>query len=107
CHAGAPTLASRTRTDLPDGLIFRNRVKSFSEKYFALSECRITGMVAAVPHPHEGRFAIVTDVGRGMRWPHGVARICAAGTLRHIPSAVMPRACGASSIPEAFRLNSL
>jgi hypothetical protein len=23
----------------------------------------------AVPHPQEGRIAIVTDVGRGMRWP--------------------------------------
>ena len=24
--------------------------------------------VPRVPHPQEGRFAIVTDVGRGMRW---------------------------------------
>jgi len=25
-------------------------------------------MIRAVLHPHEGRFAIVTDVGCGMRW---------------------------------------
>jgi len=29
-------------------------------------------MVRAVPHPHEGRFAIVTDVGSGMRWPRWI-----------------------------------
>jgi hypothetical protein len=27
-----------------------------------------------VPHPHEGRFAIVTDVGSGMRWPRCIIR---------------------------------
>jgi hypothetical protein len=27
-----------------------------------------------VPHPHEGRFAIVTDVGSGMRWTRCVTR---------------------------------
>jgi hypothetical protein len=25
-------------------------------------------VIPIVPHPHEGRFAIVTNVGRGMRW---------------------------------------
>jgi hypothetical protein len=28
-------------------------------------------VIPAVPHPHEGRFAIVTNVGRGMRWTLG------------------------------------
>jgi hypothetical protein len=48
---------------LPDELISRNRVNPSPKKYFALSEPQITGMVAAVPRPLEGRFAVVTDVG--------------------------------------------
>jgi hypothetical protein len=38
--------ARRTRTDLPDGLIFRNHVKPSREKYFAFSEAQIRRMVA-------------------------------------------------------------
>jgi hypothetical protein len=33
---------------------------------------QITTMLPHVPHPHEGRFAIVTDVGSGMRWTRRV-----------------------------------
>jgi hypothetical protein len=29
---------------------------------------QITGLSRAIPFPIEGRFAIVTDVGFGMRW---------------------------------------
>jgi hypothetical protein len=29
---------------------------------------QITTMLLRIPHLHEGRFAIVTDVGSGMRW---------------------------------------
>src|SRR6185437_1396525 len=54
--------------DLPVGLIFRNRVNPSQEKYFALPEDKIGRMVHAVPSPREGRYAIVTSVGRGMRW---------------------------------------
>jgi len=39
---------------LPKIFLFR-----FSEKY---------DLLRAVPFPYEGRFAIVTSVGRGMRW---------------------------------------
>ena len=56
------------RADLPDGLIFRIPVNPSVEKYFALSEDGITCMPHPVPHPSEGRIAIVTDVGCGMRW---------------------------------------
>ena len=59
---------SRIPTDLPVGLIFRIRVKRLREKYFAFSEAKIRCMVRPVPHPSEGRIAIVTDVGCGMRW---------------------------------------
>jgi hypothetical protein len=55
-------------SDLPDGLIFRIHVKPISQKYFALSEAKIRCMDFVVPPPQEGRIAIVTDVGSGMRW---------------------------------------
>ena len=56
---------SRTQTDLPDELIFRNRVKPSIEKYFALSEGRIRRMVRAVPPPHEGRSRSSRTLGAG------------------------------------------
>jgi hypothetical protein len=54
-------------TDLPDGLIFRIRVKWPREKYFAFPEIKI-GLYAAPSRALEGRIAIVTNVERGMRW---------------------------------------
>src|SRR5215470_11099035 len=42
-----------------------------------ISSCavgQITTMLPRVSLPQEGRFAIVTDVGSGMRWPRGVIR---------------------------------
>jgi hypothetical protein len=50
-------------------LHFRKSVNLSHQKYFALPEAQITLMLCPVPHPQEGRIAIVTDVGRGMRWP--------------------------------------
>ena len=38
------------------------------EKIFLFPSARIDGYLRAVPYPPEGRFAIVTDVGHGMRW---------------------------------------
>ncbi len=40
-------------------------------------------MVAAVPLPQEGRFAVVTDVGSGMRWPPRCARRAQRGGRRN------------------------
>jgi hypothetical protein len=54
--------------DLPDRQVLRNRVKRLTKKYFAFSETQIRCMFPAVPPPPEGRIAIVTDVGSGMRW---------------------------------------
>ena len=42
---------SVTPTDLPDGLIFRIRVKPCHEKYFAFTEMQITCMTLPIPHP--------------------------------------------------------
>src|SRR5258706_11024933 len=49
-------------------LIFRNRVKPRNQKYSAFAVGQISASTSAVPCPQEGRFAIVTDVGCGMRW---------------------------------------
>ena len=35
---------------------------------FACSVGQITGTYPRIPRPNEGRFAIVTNVGRGERW---------------------------------------
>ena len=43
-------------------------VQPLPQKYSDFPNMRIRSIFAAVPLPHEGRFAIVTDVGRGMRW---------------------------------------
>jgi hypothetical protein len=39
-----------------------------SQKYSGSLLTQITSTSIAIPHPQEGRIAIVTDVGRGMRW---------------------------------------
>jgi hypothetical protein len=57
---------------LPDGqinhLICHSPVQPLREKYFASRLTQITFKTPAIPSHSEGRFAIVTDVGCGMRW---------------------------------------
>jgi hypothetical protein len=43
-------------------------VQSSTEKYFRSLQTRLTHISVAIPAQTEGRFAIVTDVGQGMRW---------------------------------------
>jgi hypothetical protein len=43
-------------------------VQPSPQKYFASRFAQITSISPAVLFPLEGRFAIVTDVGSGMRW---------------------------------------
>jgi hypothetical protein len=43
-------------------------VQMAREKYFAFAVGQIISRTPAVSRPQEGRFAVVTDVGRGMRW---------------------------------------
>ena len=52
----------------PTGSPFRIPVQSPHQKYFAFSEAQISCMVRVSRFPQEGRLAIVTDVGGGMRW---------------------------------------
>jgi hypothetical protein len=54
--------------DLPDVLISENRVKPSRQKYFAFPEDGIVPIVCPILLHKEGRIAIVTDVGSGMRW---------------------------------------
>src|ERR1700761_1652296 len=55
-------------TDLPDGQISDFPAEPPCEKYFAFRFGRNSSRGIAVPASPEGRFAIVTDVGCGMRW---------------------------------------
>ena len=55
-------------TDLPDGLSADLPVQPCYEKFFALPLTQITSTILVIPFPQEGRLAIVTDVGDGMRW---------------------------------------
>jgi hypothetical protein len=52
----------------PAGQITEWRVQPRSQKYFHFLPTQITGISFPVPPLLEGRFAIVTDVGGGMRW---------------------------------------
>ena len=53
---------------LPVGQITHRLVQCPRQKYSASPRPQITPTTPAIPHPLEGRIAIVTDVGRGMRW---------------------------------------
>jgi hypothetical protein len=53
---------------LPDGPFGRLHVQPCFKKYLYFRLTQITGLSRAIPFPIEGRFAIVTDVGFGMRW---------------------------------------
>jgi hypothetical protein len=56
---------------LPDGQITDTPVQPFLQKYSCSLQTQITSASIVIPHPQEGRFAIVTDVGYGMRWTQG------------------------------------
>jgi hypothetical protein len=66
---GDPTIPSLI---CPSGksraVLLNHLVQPICEKYFASPLGRSSLSDSAVPPPHEGRFAIVTNVGRGMRW---------------------------------------
>jgi len=58
----------------PAGQITERPVQPFSQKDSGVLFTQITSTFIAIPHPQEGRFAIVTDVGRGRRWTRHVKR---------------------------------
>ncbi len=71
CRSSLPLLLfqrAQAPADLPDGLPGRFRVQCHQQKYFASPFGRNRFMDSAIPSHTEGRFAIVTDVGHGMRW---------------------------------------
>src|SRR6201996_8793918 len=62
-------MASLSSTsDLPDRVFGGPRVQPCLEKYFDFHSTQSTGLSCVIPFPIEGRFAVVTDVGFGMRW---------------------------------------
>jgi hypothetical protein len=64
--------------DLPVGQFCKTSVQPFSQKYFASRFGRHSITDSTVPPSQEGRIAIVTDVGRGMRWTLSVRKTNAA-----------------------------
>jgi hypothetical protein len=56
----SPAMTKKEKSDL--------HVQSFFQKYFHSLLTQITCISLAIPSHTEGRFAIVTDVGHGMRW---------------------------------------
>ena len=77
---------------MPGGLFGHSRVQPCSQKYSASSRAKISSMSCAVPCPlQEGRFAIVTSVGRGMRWTRWRAGRSASGRGRRSRVVLTPR----------------
>ena len=60
--------SSQSCGDLPVGRFVDRRVQPPLQKYFCFRTPQITSTTPAIPSHQEGRFAIVTDVGCGMRW---------------------------------------
>jgi hypothetical protein len=48
--------------------IAESHVQPLAQKYFHFPLPQITSPSIVIPHPQEGRIAIVTDVGSGRRW---------------------------------------
>jgi hypothetical protein len=50
------------------------QMRALRPEKFLFMKNRINAYIAAVPHPQEGRIAIVTDVGCRMRWTFRLGR---------------------------------
>jgi hypothetical protein len=64
----------RARRNLLNWVKLMLPVQSPLQKYFRSLLTQITCISLAIPAHTEGRFAIVTDVGQGMRWTRHVKR---------------------------------
>jgi hypothetical protein len=82
------TTDNKTRSsDLPVGRFVDRAVQPPLQKYFASVVGRNISMSPAIPSHTEGRFAIVTDVGHGMRWTRQrLARDGIAGLVERLVS---------------------
>jgi len=58
----------REKTDFFKRIKLFLAVQSHLQKYFSFRSPQITSRTFRIPSHTEGRFAIVTDVGHGMRW---------------------------------------
>jgi hypothetical protein len=74
--AQIPAARLRQNAKIPSSLKLICPVQSLFKKDSVSRPTQIKSILVAVPPPHEGRFAIVTDVERGMRWTrrHGDER---------------------------------
>ena len=66
-------------------------VESRPQKYFRFSFDPNHLYIPAIPAQHEGRFAIVTDVGQGMRWTQAVPKTRALPCGRRSRVVLTPR----------------
>jgi len=57
-----------TQISVHSRLQLRLNVQPLCEKFFASPSGKSSLQIRVVPCLQEGRFAVVTDVGRGMRW---------------------------------------
>src|ERR1700722_4943863 len=72
--AGTPTILPHRQFADSLSSPFRKNILLLKIRNNASLRTQITCIYLAIPHPSEGRFAIVTDVGRGMRWTRRVTR---------------------------------
>jgi hypothetical protein len=70
--ARAPKILATYLRAKPDLLkqfdLICSSVQPLSEKYFCFLQRQITGVFCVIPCPLRGALAIVTNVGRGLRW---------------------------------------
>jgi hypothetical protein len=84
-------VVAQSQSDLPDGqknLRARKPVQPFLQKHFSSRQTQIKLTIRLSRTRKEGRLAIVTDVGGGMRWTHIAGRsrcatsgVCADGEV--------------------------
>jgi hypothetical protein len=86
-------LLSLSCADLPVGRFVDRGVQPPLQKCFGFHPPQITSRTLPIPSHTEGRFAIVTDVGHGMRWTRQrLARDGVAGRVERLVSD--HRVCG-------------
>jgi hypothetical protein len=87
---------------LPDGqknLRLRKPVQPSLQKYFASPLTQIKSKIAPSRTRKEGRLAIVTDVGSGMRWTHIAGRDSFARRAAFVRTA---KSCGSGAPMQAL-----
>jgi hypothetical protein len=71
CRNARTPLGAKNRVRVKSNFVSRFNlipIVSWPRANISLSENQKLCILPAVPFPQEGRFAVVTDVGSGMRW---------------------------------------